>query len=246
MNITIELVQKIEDNQRMHLRSILPVFAPASVMLINKLTVNLVWLLESLAQASQQLPYQRQQNHDPLVCYHCKNASQLEKNIFYAFNLIDNNHDINKLAINTSESTKKKKKAKVDFVLDPKKTPKTNKHPCQAELINNSNVTPLICKAQVADYSIDLILNSRLSVSIIVKHFLEAIERKINKSFTWPITNKAKALFDYELCELIIKYGEKPIVVKCYHWTTLSIPKQNQEEKQTDESDNDKSDNEKD
>ncbi|KAG9297948.1 hypothetical protein G9A89_018776 [Geosiphon pyriformis] len=32
MNIAIELAQKIEDNQRMHLGSILPVFAPAPAM----------------------------------------------------------------------------------------------------------------------------------------------------------------------------------------------------------------------
>ncbi|KAG9306160.1 hypothetical protein G9A89_016064 [Geosiphon pyriformis] len=168
---------------------------------------------------------------------------------------------MNKLAINTSEPTKKKKKAKVDFIIDPKKvsiltannnellkakvfknppklkspeivqkfepyfvvkdlmktpahitfgqlmthpqfrkdlhkllilkkkTPKTNKHPHQAELADNSNVTPLICKAQVAGYFIDLILNSESSVSVIVKHFLEAIGRKINESSTRPITN---------------------------------------------------------
>ncbi|KAG9301627.1 hypothetical protein G9A89_016697 [Geosiphon pyriformis] len=160
---------------------------------------------------------------------------------------------MNKLAINTSELTRKKKKAKVDFILNPnktfkstvdnnkppktkvfknppkleppeivqksgpyfvvknlmktpvhitfgqkdlhkslipkKKTPKTNKHSCQAKLADNSNVTFLICKAQVADYFIDLILNSRSSVSIIAKHFLETIGRKIDKPSTKPITN---------------------------------------------------------
>ncbi|KAG9299374.1 hypothetical protein G9A89_014022 [Geosiphon pyriformis] len=168
---------------------------------------------------------------------------------------------MNELAINTSESTRKKKKAKINFVLDPnktskstvdnneppktkvfknplklelpeivqksgpyfvvkdlietsahiifgqlmthlqfrkdlckslilkKKTPKTNKHPYQAGLVNNSNVTPLICKAQVADYFIDLILDSELSVSIIIKHFLETIGRKIDELSTRPITN---------------------------------------------------------
>ncbi|KAG9303784.1 hypothetical protein G9A89_018681 [Geosiphon pyriformis] len=163
---------------------------------------------------------------------------------------------MDKLAINTSESTKKKKKAKVNFILDPnkasiltannneppkakvfknpsklkppeivqksglysivkdlmetpvhitfgqlithlqfrkdlykslipkKKTLKTNKCPHQAGLANNSNVTPFICKAQVAGYFIDLILNSRLSVSVIAKHFLEAIDRKIDELST--------------------------------------------------------------
>ncbi|KAG9295515.1 hypothetical protein G9A89_013544 [Geosiphon pyriformis] len=70
-----------------------------------------------------------------------------------------------------------------------KKTPKTNKHSHQTGLANNSNVTPLICKAQVAGYFIDLILNSRLSVSIIAKYFLEAIDRKINKPSTRSMTN---------------------------------------------------------
>ncbi|KAG9305092.1 hypothetical protein G9A89_007732 [Geosiphon pyriformis] len=168
--------------------------------LIDRLTANLARLLESLAQAG-------------------KSTSQPEKNLFYTFNLTNDNHDMDELAINTSEPTRKKKKAKVDFVLDPnkastsvannneppkakvfknppkleppeivqksgpysivkdfietpahitfgqlmthlqfrkdlckslipkKKTPKTNKCPCQAGLADNSNVTPLICKA---------------------------------------------------------------------------------------------------
>ncbi|KAG9286418.1 hypothetical protein G9A89_014584 [Geosiphon pyriformis] len=70
IDMAIELAQRIEDNQRMHLESTLPVFAPASVMasisqmtttsfaaqtqdpneqLIDRLTANLVQLLESLA-----------------------------------------------------------------------------------------------------------------------------------------------------------------------------------------------------
>ncbi|KAG9299895.1 hypothetical protein G9A89_005424 [Geosiphon pyriformis] len=163
---------------------------------------------------------------------------------------------MDKLAINTSNLTRKKKKAKVDFVLNPnkvltsvvdnneppkakvfknfpklepseivqksglyfvvkdlietpihiifgqlithpqfrkklckslipkKKTPKTNKHSHQAKFTDNSNVTLLICKAQVAGYFIDLILNSRSSVGVIAKHFLEAIEKKIDESST--------------------------------------------------------------
>ncbi|KAG9305934.1 hypothetical protein G9A89_016587 [Geosiphon pyriformis] len=311
MDMAIELTQKIEDNQKMHLRFTLPVFAPAPQMaavsfaaqtqdpneqLIDRLTANFVWLLKSLAQAvrenqqlqrprfefcfnqPQQLPYQRQQNCGPPVGLpsgsHCllafklvgappkgESTSQPEKNLFYAFNLTDNDHNIDKLTINTSEPTKKKKKAKVDFVIDPKKaststadnnelpkakvfknppklelpeivqksgpysvvkdlmktpahitfgqliihpqfrkdlhkslipkkkTPKTNKRPCQARLADNSNVTPLICKAQVAGYFIDLILDSGSSVSVIVKHFLEAIGKKINEPSTRPMTN---------------------------------------------------------
>ncbi|KAG9284512.1 hypothetical protein G9A89_014116 [Geosiphon pyriformis] len=211
---------------------------------------------------------------EPLTIIHClsafkligtppkgESASQPEKNPFYAFNLIDDDHDMDKLAINTSESTRKKKKAKVDFVIDTnkafkssadnnkppkakvfknspklkppeivqksgpysvvkdlmetpahitfgqlmthlqfrkdlhkllipkKKTPKTNKHLHQAGLADNSNVTPLICKAQVAGYFIDLILDSRSSVSVIAKHFLEAIGRKIDEPSTKLMTN---------------------------------------------------------
>ncbi|KAG9303752.1 hypothetical protein G9A89_018649 [Geosiphon pyriformis] len=266
---------------------------------------------------------------------------------------------MDELAINPFESTRKKKKAKVDFVLDPnkaftstadnneppkakvfknppkleppeivqksgpysvvkdlmetpahitfgqlmthpqfrkdlckslipkKKTPKTNKRPHQAGLADNSNVTPLICKAQVAGYFIDLILDSESFVSVIAKHFLEAIGRKIDESSTRPMTNvhgdkkkglgiakaipvhingisietdmevseakeytiivgnewlkKAKTLLDYELCELTIRCGEKPIVVKCHHWTTPPIPKQSPEENESDESDDEES-----
>ncbi|KAG9304992.1 hypothetical protein G9A89_007395 [Geosiphon pyriformis] len=249
---------------------------------------------------------------------------------------------MNELAINTSESTRKKKNLKIDFVLDPnkvfksivnnnkpskakvfknssklelseivqksesyfvvknliempvyitfgqlithfqfrknlckslilkKKTPKTNKCLHQAGLVNNSNVTPFICKVQVAGYFINLILDNRSFVSIIAKHFLEAIGRKIDELSTRPMTNihgdkkkglgiakavpvqingisietdikKAKALLDYELCELIIRYSKKPIMVKCYYWTTPLVLKQSQEEEQSDKSDDDES-----
>ncbi|KAG9288921.1 hypothetical protein G9A89_019543 [Geosiphon pyriformis] len=337
MDMAIELAQRIEDNQRMHLEFTLLVFALTPVMasalqmaatsfaaqtqdpnkqLIDRLTANLAWLLELLTQTQQPL-YQRQQNYGPPVCYHCgltghfsrdynnsplpflasrnnntqnnksnnnnvlnqrpnhaninffredplvkaTSTSQLEENLFYAFNLTDNDHNMDELAINISESTRKKKKAKIDFVLDPnktfkssfnnneppktkvfknfpkleppkivqksgsysvvknliktlahitfgqlithpqfrknlhklliskKKTPKTNKHSHQAGLADNSNITLLICKAQVASYFIDLILDSRSFVSVIAKHFFEAIGRKIDKPFTRPITN---------------------------------------------------------
>ncbi|KAG9284503.1 hypothetical protein G9A89_014107 [Geosiphon pyriformis] len=123
-------------------------------------------------------------------------------------------------------------------------------------------------------YFIDLILDSGSSISVIAKHFLEAIGRKIDEPSTRPMTNvhgdkkkglgiakaipvhindisietdmevseakkytiivgnewlkKAKALLDYELCELIIRCGKKLIV--------------NQEEEQSEESDDEESD----
>ncbi|KAG9294460.1 hypothetical protein G9A89_001965 [Geosiphon pyriformis] len=293
--MAIELAQRIEDNQRMHLESTLPVFAPVLVMapapqmaatsfaaqtqdlneqLINRLTANLAQLLESLAQAvrdnqqlqrprfencfnqPQQSPYQRQQNCGPLVCYRytppkSENASQPEENPFYTFNITNDDHNMDELAINISESTRKKKKAKVDFVLDPNK-PSTstadNNEPPKTKVFKNllNNVTPLICKVQVAGYFIDLILDSGSSVSVIAKHFLEAIEAK---KYTIIVGNKwlkkAKALLDYELCELTIKCGEKPIIVKCSHWTTPPVNKQNQEKKQLDELDDEESNKEK-
>ncbi|KAG9294724.1 hypothetical protein G9A89_008203 [Geosiphon pyriformis] len=368
----------------MHLKSTLSVFASASAMvpapqmtatsfvthpqdpnkqLIDKLTANLAQLLKPLAQAvrdnqqpqrlrfepcfnqPQQLPYKRQQNRGPPVCYCCGLTEHFSRD-----------------SINTFKSTRKKIKAKVNFVLDSKKaststvdnnellktkvfknppklelpeivqksghysvvknlmetpvhitfgqlmihlqlrknlykllisikkTPKTNKHLHQAGLADNNNITSLICKAQVAGYFIDLILDSRSSISVIAKHFLEAIGRKIDELFIQPMTNvhgnkkkalniakaipvcindisiktdmevskakeyiiivdnkwlkKAKALLDYELCELIIRCGKKPIVIKCQHWTTFPVLKQNQEEEQSDESNDNKSDNE--
>ncbi|KAG9293540.1 hypothetical protein G9A89_005543 [Geosiphon pyriformis] len=322
INMAIELAQRIEDNQRIHLESTLPVFASALVM-----------APAPQMAAPQQPPYQRQQNHGPPVCYRytppkSESASQPEENSFYIFNLTDNDHDMDKLAINTTESTRKKKKAKVDFVLDPnkpftltadnneppkakvfknppkleppeivqksgpysvvkdlmetpahitfdqlmthpqfrkdlcksliskKKIPKTNKCSRQAGLADNSNVTPLICKAQVAGYFINLILDSGLSKGLGIA---KAIPVRINgisietdmevskaKEYTIIVGNewlkKAKALFDYELCELTIKYGEKLIVVKCRHWTTPPANKQDQKEEQSDESDDKESD----
>ncbi|KAG9305208.1 hypothetical protein G9A89_010716 [Geosiphon pyriformis] len=409
MLMVIELVQRIKDNQRIHLRFTLPVFVPAPVMasalqmtatsfavqiqdsneqLIDRLTLKqlkrinnskdpdlnpiLVSLSSPLTKNSKIMAHlinnnnvsNQKSNHaninffgeNPLVKATGESASQPKKNLFYVFNLTDDDYDMDKLAINTSDLTRKKKKAKVDFVLDlnkaststannneppkakvfknssklespeivqksgpysvvknlmktpahitfgqknlhkslipKKKTPKTNKCSHQAGLVDNTNVTLLICKAQVAGYFIDLILNNGLSVSIIAKHFLKAIGKKIDESFTQPMTNihgdkkkglgiakaipvhingisietdmevfkakeytiivgnewlkKTKALLDYELCELTIKCGEKPIVVKYCHWTTPLVLKQNQEEKQLNESDDDKSDKKKD
>ncbi|KAG9304251.1 hypothetical protein G9A89_019813 [Geosiphon pyriformis] len=377
MNMAIELAQRIEDNQRIHLKFTLLVFASAPIIAPAPQMAAIFFAaqtqnsnkqenqqpqrprFEPYFNQSQQLSYQRQQNHGPSVCYHCgltghfskkcnnsllflpaprnndtqnnrpnnnnipnpkpnhvninffeenslveatsESASQPEKNSFYVFNLTNDNHDMNELAINTSEPTRKKKKAKIDFVIDPKKAstsiannnklPKAKvfKNPLKLEsskivqksgpysvvkdlietpayIIFSHNVTPLICKAQVAGYFIDLILNSKSSVSVIAKHFLKAIGRKIDELSTKPIINvhgdkkkglgiaktvpvringisiktdmevseakkyiiivgnewlkKAKALLDYELCELTIRCGEKPIVVKCYYWTT--------------------------
>ncbi|KAG9303230.1 hypothetical protein G9A89_013556 [Geosiphon pyriformis] len=350
MDMAIELAQRIEDNQRMYLESILPVFAFASVMapvsqmtatsfaaqtqdpnkqLIDRLTTNLAWLLEPLQPQKpkfephfnqpQQFFYQRQQNHGPSVCYHCEltghfsrdcnnfplpppdeSTSQLEENLFYAFNLTDNDYDMNELAINTSDLTKKKKKANVDFILDLNKASTStadNNEPPKTKVFKNSsklelpkivqksgpyfvvkdlietpahitighNVTPLICKAQIAGYFIDLILDSELSVSIIAKHFLKAIGRKIDKPSTRPINNVygdkkkdldiAKAV-PVHINSISIKTdievfkakecGEKPIVIKCYHWTTSPVSKQNQEKERSDELDDDKSNKEED
>ncbi|KAG9299293.1 hypothetical protein G9A89_013941 [Geosiphon pyriformis] len=131
-------------------------------------------------------------------------------------------------------------------LIPKKKTPKTNKHSCQAELANNSNVTLLICKAQVAGYFINLILDSELSVNVIAKHFLEAIKRKIDEPSTWPMINIhgnkkkdlgiAKAVL---VCinNISIKTDMKVSKAKKY----III---NQEEEQSDKSDNDESNDE--
>ncbi|KAG9299761.1 hypothetical protein G9A89_013121 [Geosiphon pyriformis] len=74
-------------------------------------------------------------------------------------------------------------------LIPKKKTPKTNKHSHHVELAEYSNVTSLICKAQVVGYFIDLILDSGSSVSVIAKHFFKAIGRKIDEPSTRPITN---------------------------------------------------------
>ncbi|KAG9288515.1 hypothetical protein G9A89_015721 [Geosiphon pyriformis] len=99
---------------------------------------------------------------------------------------------MDELAINTSKPTRKKKKAKIDFIIDLKKV------------------------------SILTVDNNEL-----------------------PKAKKAKALLDYELCELTIRYSEKPIVVKCCHWTTFSVTRQNQEEEQSNKlNDNESNDDE--
>ncbi|KAG9302210.1 hypothetical protein G9A89_020644 [Geosiphon pyriformis] len=260
---------------------------------------------------------------DPLVEATGESASQPEENPFFTFNLTNDDHDMDELTINTSESTRKKKKAKIDFVLNPnkaststadnneppkakvfknppklespeivqksgpysvvkdlmktpahitfsqlmthpqfrkdlhkslipkKKTPKTNKRSHQVELADNSNVTPLICKAQVAGYFIDLILDSGsskkgLGIAKAIPVHINGISIETDmevseaKEYTIIVGNewfkKAKALLDYELCELTIRCGEKPIVVKS--------TKQNQEDEQSEESDDEESDKE--
>ncbi|KAG9294467.1 hypothetical protein G9A89_001972 [Geosiphon pyriformis] len=324
MNMTIELVQQIENNQRMHLKFTLPVFAlvpPKQSEKINNpkdpnmnsILINpnnplikdnkIVAHLTINNNVSNQRPNHANINFfekNSLAEATSKSASQPEKNLFYVFNLTNDDHDINELPINIFELTRKKKKAKVDFLESPeivqksgcqkshgnpsshhfwpiithpqfrknlckslipkKKTPKTNKHSRQAELANNSNVTSLICKAQVADYFIDLILDSRSFVSIIAKHFLKAIGRKIDESSTRPMTNvhsdKKKSLsitkavsvrinsISIETDMEVSKTKEYTIIfimVKCHYWTTLPVPKQNQEKEQLNESNNDES-----
>ncbi|KAG9299999.1 hypothetical protein G9A89_009727 [Geosiphon pyriformis] len=346
MDMTIELAQKIEDNQKMHLEFTLPVFAPAFPKQSERINNPKDPDFNSILINPSNLLIKGNKIMAHLCVIINESASQLEENSFYIFNLTDDDHNINELAINTSESTRKKKKAKIDFILDlnkvlistadnnkppktkvfknppkleppeivqksgsysvvkdfmktlahitfgqlmthpqfrkdfckslipKKKTPKTNKCSHQAGLADNSNVTSLICKVQVP-----------------AKHFFEAIGRKIDKSSTKPMTNvhsnkkknlgiakavsvhinnisietdmevskakeytiivgnkwlkKAKALLDYKFCELIIRCDEKPIVVKCCHWTTFLVSKQNQEE-QSDKLDDNKSNEKKD
>ncbi|KAG9288100.1 hypothetical protein G9A89_017695 [Geosiphon pyriformis] len=363
MNMAIELAQQIEDNQRIHLGSTLPVFAfalvmapapqmaaasfanlwhkwleitnnykdpninhvlisPSNLLIKDNKIVVLLYIIDKLQQSS-------------FISFTFKlvgvppkgeSTSQPEKNLFFAFNLTNNDHNIDELAINTSESTRKKKKAKVDFVLDlnkvltstannnkppkakifknppkleppeivqksgpyfvvkdlmetpahitfgqlmihpqfrkdlrkslipKKKTPKINKHLCQAGLADNSNVISLICKAQVAGYFIDLILDSGLSVSkknlgiakaipVCINGISIETDMEVSEAKEYTII-KVKALLNYELCELTIRCGEKPIVVKCCHWTTPLATKQNQENKQLEESDDEESDEE--
>ncbi|KAG9293924.1 hypothetical protein G9A89_019262 [Geosiphon pyriformis] len=101
--MAIKLVQRIEDNQRMHLRSTLPVFVLASVMasalymatisfavqiqdpnkqLIDRLTANF----------PQQFFYQKQQNCGSLVSYYCGLTEHFSRNCnnFLAFRNNDN------------------------------------------------------------------------------------------------------------------------------------------------------------
>ncbi|KAG9284564.1 hypothetical protein G9A89_014168, partial [Geosiphon pyriformis] len=63
------------------------------------------------------------------------------------------------------------------------------------------------------------------------------------KKYTIIIGNKwlkkAKALLNYELCKLVIRCDQKPIVVKYSHWTTPPVFKQNPEVEQLNKSDND-------
>ncbi|KAG9301622.1 hypothetical protein G9A89_016692 [Geosiphon pyriformis] len=330
IDMAIELAQRIENNQRMHLGSTLSVFASALVMvsapqmaaisfathiqdsneqLIDRLTANFVRLLELLAQAVKDNQKKKKakvdfvldpnkvstfttDNNKPPKTKVFKNPPKLESpeivqksGLYYVVkDLMETPAHITFGQLITHSQFRKDLHKSL---IPKKKIPKTNKCSCQAELADNSNVTSLICKAQVADYFIDLILDSGLSVSVIAKHFLEAIGRKIDKPSTWLITNahgdkkkdlgiakavpgcingisiktdmevyeakkytiivsnkwlkKAKALLDYELCELSIRCDKKPIVVKCCHWTTPSATKQNQEE---DESNNNESNNE--
>ncbi|KAG9284527.1 hypothetical protein G9A89_014131 [Geosiphon pyriformis] len=277
--------------------------------LIDRLTANFAWLLKLLAQAG-------------------KSASQPEENLFYAFNLIDNDHNIDKLAINISDLTRKKKKAKVDFVLNPNKASTfaaNNNEPPKTKVFKNSsklkppeivqksgpysvvkdlmetpahitfgqlmthpqfkknfhkslipkkktpktnnNVTPLICITQVAGYFIDLILDSGSSVSVIAKHFLEAIGKKIDESSTQPMTNVygnkkkdlgiAKAV---PVCingisietNIEVSKAKEYIIIVGNKWLKKAkallnyelSTKQNQEKEQSDESDDDKSNDE--
>ncbi|KAG9289253.1 hypothetical protein G9A89_007498 [Geosiphon pyriformis] len=356
--MAIELAQKIEDNQKIHLRSILLVFVFALVMapapqivatsfavqiqdpneqLIDKLTANLskqskiinnhkdpdlnpilISLSNFLIKDNKIVAHliinnnvsNQRSNHaninffgkNLLVKATGKSTSQPKKNSFYAFNLTDDNHNMNELAkinfvldsnkaFTSTANNNKPPKTKVfknfskleslkivqksglySVVKDLIKTPtlKTNKHSCQAELTDNSNIIFLICKTQMAGYFIDLILNSEsfpminvygnkkkdLGIAKTVSVWINSISIKTDievsktKEYTIIVGNKwlkkTKVLLDYKLYKLIIRYDKNLIVVKYYYWTTLSVPKQNQEKKQLDESDNNESDKEKD
>ncbi|KAG9303765.1 hypothetical protein G9A89_018662 [Geosiphon pyriformis] len=147
---------------------------------------------------------------------------------------------MNKLAINTSESTKKKKKAKIDFVIDPKKastsTVDNNELPKAKVFKNPPKLEPpeIVQKSEPYCVVKDLIetpvhiIFGQLMTHLQFRknlHKLLIPKKKIPKTNKW--LKKAKALLDYELCKLIIRCDEKPI---------------NQEEKQSDESDDDESD----
>ncbi|KAG9300349.1 hypothetical protein G9A89_009973 [Geosiphon pyriformis] len=226
IDMAIKLAQKIEDNQKIHLGSILPVFVLASVMapafqmaatsfaaqtqdpneqLIDRLTANLAWLLEPLTQAKKKAnvdfvldPNKTSKlsgdNNEPSKTKVFKNPPKLEPpeivqksgpySVVKDFMETPAHITFGQLMIHPQF-----RKNLCKLLIPKKKTPKTNKYSCQVRLADNSNVTPLICKAQVAGYFINLILNSESSISIIAKHFLEAIGRKIDKPFTRPITN---------------------------------------------------------
>ncbi|KAG9306334.1 hypothetical protein G9A89_018217 [Geosiphon pyriformis] len=259
MDMTIELVQKIEDNQRIHLGSTLPVFASAFAMvsasqmtatsfathiqdpneqLIDKLTANFAWLLELLAQAirdnqqlqrsrfescfnqPQQPSYQRQQNYGPpkkkakvdfilnsnkVLTSTVDNNEPPKTKVFKNLSKLEPPKIVQKSGPYSVVKNLMKTPAHITFgqlithlqfrkdlrksLISKKKTPKTNKCLCQAGLADNSNVTPLICKAQVVGYFIDLILNSRSSVSVIAKYFLKIIGKKIDEPSIWSMTN---------------------------------------------------------
>ncbi|KAG9288422.1 hypothetical protein G9A89_015628 [Geosiphon pyriformis] len=186
MDMAIELVQRIEDNQRMYLDTFSFCSYP-NEQLIDRLTANLAQLLEPLAQAvrdnqqlqrprfepcfnqSQQPLYQRQQNCGPLVCYHCGLTGHFSRDcnnlplppLASRNNDNQNNRTINNNAPNQRlnhtninffgedslvEATVyqplnwKKKKTKVDFILDPNKpfiSTADNNEPLKAKVFKN-------------------------------------------------------------------------------------------------------------
>ncbi|KAG9291500.1 hypothetical protein G9A89_021919 [Geosiphon pyriformis] len=292
IDMIIELAQRIEDNQRMHLESTLSVFAPVfsekinnskdpdlNPVLINpsnplikdnKIVVHLDCNNPSLPPSvprnndnqnnriiNNNVPNQRP-NHaninffgeDPLVEATDESASQPEENPFYAFNLTNDDHDMDELAINTSELTRKKKKAKIDFVIDSKKTSTLtadNNKPPKAK-IDKPSIQPMT--NIYGNKKKDLDIAKAIFVCINGISIETNIEVSEAKKYTIIVGNKwlkkAKMLLDYELCKLTIRCSEKPIVVKCCHWTTPLVSKQNQEKEQSDKSDDNKSNEEED
>ncbi|KAG9289293.1 hypothetical protein G9A89_007854 [Geosiphon pyriformis] len=101
---------------------------------------------------------------------------------------------------------------------------------------------------ELNSYFIDLILDNRLSVSIIAKHFLETIGKKIDELFTRPMTNvhnnNKKDLDIAKAVSLAINGLRKQKPCLIINSTTPPILKQSQKKKQSDESDDEESDKE--
>ena len=74
-------------------------------------------------------------------------------------------------------------------LIPKKKNNKSFKRPKQSSLATTRDTTPLTCEAKVAGYKFKLILDSGSSVSVISKHFLEAIARKIDEPSRRDLSN---------------------------------------------------------
>jgi hypothetical protein len=61
-----------------------------------------------------------------------------------------------------------------------KRKPKDKEKDIEVQLATTYNNTPMICKGQVGGWTVDIILDSGSSTSIISKKFLDHLERKAN------------------------------------------------------------------